>query len=207
MAKLIIDLADPDNPIAKVREISIEFNAVYKGEDAWNINTVTNKLENYLRANGFDIRSVIPKDYRDEKGNEITEDEMRQYLYHKHGHTQGKCSSCPDPLKWSEVERLRMKEYYKNKEVWDDKRRGRPPKGYNWATGEVEKKVKYVLETQEERAIRLKKERRTRGRPTKIEKPGTLFDDSAADFENRNPDVDPGLQIEYNKPTKRQGEK
>lgn len=147
---------DPNNPIAKVREAHVAFTAIYKGEDAWNQDVLVNKLENELRQRGWDIRTFHLDSAYDADHKQITEEEMRQYIYRKHGHAQGRCSSCPDPVKWKQVQRLRMQEYYRNREVWDDPKRGRPAKGYNWATGEVERKrISYILETEEERKERL----------------------------------------------------
>ena len=194
MTKLVIDLADPNNPIAKVRELEISFTAVYKGDDAWNANVIVKKLEKDLRAAGnFDIRTFKLAHAYDAEGKEITEDEMREYLYRRHGHTSGKCSQCPDPVKWAEVEKLRRKEFYRNKETWNDMRKGRPAKGFNWETGEVANKVVYVYETEEERAIRLSNGKRKKGRPAKIEKPFTLWDEDEA---GKNLNVEPKLQFE-----------
>ena len=207
LTKLVIDLADPNNPIAKVRKVEIEFTAIHAAPDAWNINMLVKKLEQELGKNGFIIGKIKPLHYWDGEGREISEDSMRSYLYRKHGHTSGRCSQCPDPVKWAEVEKLRRREFYRNKEVWDDMKQGRPPKGFNWSTGEIANKVVYIYETEEERAIRLNSEKRKRGRPNKIEQPFTLWDDSEADMDKRNYDNDPGLQIEYDRPIKKQGEK
>lgn len=203
MTKLTIDLADPFNPIAKVREIEVDFTCIYKGDDAWNANAMVIKLEKVLRENGFDIRSYNLLHAWDANHNIITNEQMKDYIYKKHGHIYGKCSSCPDPLKWKEVERLKNKDLYENQKVWNNKRIGRPPSGYNWETGEVRKKVIYKLETQEERDKRLESEKRYRaGRTAKMERPFTLFDESAdPDF-----DIEPKLQISYDKPMKKRGE-
>lgn len=196
-------MADPYNPIAKVREIEVDFTAIYKGNDAWNANAMIVKLEKFLREQGFDIRSYNLIHAWDANHNIITNDEMKEYIYRKHGHVFGKCSSCPDPIKWKEVERLKNKEFYENKKVWDDKRKGRPPSGYNWETGEIEKRVVYVLETPEERKNRLESERRYRaGRTAKMVRPFTLYDESSdPDF-----DIEPKLQISYDRPMRKRGD-
>jgi hypothetical protein len=191
VTKLTIDLADPNNPIAKVRKVNVIFTAEYSGENAWNTNSIVKQLEKDLRDLGkFNIKSYRLNHAYDADGKEITEDEMREYLYRKHGHTSGKCSNCPDPIKWAEVERLRRMEFYENKKVWDDMRKGRPGKGYNWANGEIQNKKIYVHETEQERAIRVKNGSRVRGRPKKIEQPFTLWDEEVGTDNN----VEPRLQ-------------
>lgn len=148
-------MSDPENPIAKVREAHVTFTVIYKGENAWNQNELVAKLQNDLTKTGWSVRSWHLDSAYDKDGKRITENEMREYVYRKHGHDglHG-CSSCPDPLKWKEVEKLKLKAYYEDKERWKDES---PPSGYNWATGEVQKGRRiYILETQEERDKRLK---------------------------------------------------
>lgn len=126
MVHLPLDMNDPYNPLAKVRKVEINFTAHYSGEDAWNQDMLVPKLEKFLRENKYDLRAYRPTGNQwDASGNKITDDEIREYIYRKHGHLQGKCPSCPDPVKWREVERLMLQEYYSNKETLDDPRQGR----------------------------------------------------------------------------------
>lgn len=151
-----IDMNDPENPISKVRKVKIEFTATYRGEDAWNQDQLIPKLEKYLWDQGFSLNSYVDILAWDKDNNPITKDEMNEYLRKKHGYEALACNSCPDPVKWKELEKLRMKEYYRQKEVLDDPHQGMRD-NFNTATGEFQQKVIYVTETEDEKAKRLKR--------------------------------------------------
>lgn len=156
-----IDMNDPENPISKVRQVKITFDAYYNGEDAWNTDGLVEKLRKYMFDNGWSLGGGFDViESRDKDGKVITKNEMQEYIYKKHGHAGSKCASCPDPIKWKEVERLKMIEFMKIQEIRDDPKRA-PTSGYNWATGEYQNRVVSVLETEEERNKRLKPQIKT----------------------------------------------
>jgi hypothetical protein len=137
-----MDINDPANPYGRVKLVEIACTIQYKGDDAWNQNILLPKLENFLRANGYDLRGYKPTHYFDDHNNEIKEDEFKDYVYTRHGHIHGKCSSCPDPVKWRAAEKLARK---------IQAEQGGLTKKKKYRTRTV-----YVMETKEERALRKK---------------------------------------------------
>lgn len=140
-----MDINDPANPYGRVKLVEIECTIQYKGDDAWNQNILLPKLENFLRANGYDLRGYKPKHFFDKDNKEITDDEFKEYVHTRHGHISGKCSSCPDPVKWKEAEKLARKIQAETGK--------RPPKKKHRTVRTI-----YIMETEEERALRKKTE-------------------------------------------------
>lgn len=169
MVQVKLDMNDPSNPIAKVKRVEIACTIQYAGDNAWNQDQLVPKLELDLYNLGWSLRGYHMERAWDKDMNIITEDEMNNYIYKIHGHPGSKCPSCPNPIKWKELEKLQMKMYMEQKEVLDDPHQGRQH-GYNWATGEnmkSKKEIVYILETQEERDERLKAENEADSKPKK----------------------------------------
>lgn len=185
-------MADPENPIGRVREIEVAFTAVYQGIDAWNADEIVKKLEAELIKGGFDIKTFNLQQAFDENHKVITEDQMREYIYRKHGHAKGRCNKCPDPIKWREVERLKLKEFYKNKEVLDDMTRGRV-KGFNYAVGELIRPHK-GYETKEELMRRYGLDKKSIKERKLLEKTKKLNNWETKEQKKVDHDIEPKLQ-------------
>ncbi len=141
----MIDVSDPANPFGRVNTVEITFVANYTGPDAWNQNLLIPKLENLLKGHGYKLREYKATNYWDAGGQEITADEMREYIHKRHGHATGKCSSCPDPVRWKEADKLI--------------RRIQAEEGHGLSKNKKNKvRTVYILETQEERDLRKKVE-------------------------------------------------
>ena len=141
--RLKIDINDPANPFGRVNTVEVTFIARYSGPDAWNQNILIPKLENLLKQHGYSLQEYKATNHWDAAGKEITVDEMREYIHKKHGHVTGKCSSCPDPVRWKEADKLI--------------RRRQAEEGYGLSKHKKERvRTVYILETQEERQLRKK---------------------------------------------------
>lgn len=141
--RLKLDMSDPANPLAKVKKVKINFSATYTGDDAWNQNILIPKLNMLLYQHRYSLIDYEAVQQWDKDGQVITNDEMKDYIAAKHGHDGQKCSSCPDPLKWREAEKLMQKAVMEEGSFMNRGHRG----GL---------KVVYIMETKEERALRKK---------------------------------------------------
>ena len=205
MVHTYLDMNDPNNPIAKVRKVEINFTAHYSGDDAWNQDILVPKLELFLREKGYDLRAYRPTGNQwDVNGNRVTDDDMREYIYRKHGHTQGKCPSCPDPIKWREVERLMLQEYYSNKEILDDPRQGRTKVKFQDETF----RNPSPYETKEETMHRLKLIEKTEEEKKLYEETRKLnvWETKTQEIEDIH-DFEPKLQFELTKKSTKNGRK
>ena len=143
--RLKMDINDPANPFGRVNTVEIVFKARYSGQDAWNQNILIPKLEALLKGHGYTLREYNATQYWDVGGKEITKEELQDYIGARHGHATGRCSNCPDPVKWKEAERLARR-------IQQEEGRGLSKKKKQRV------RTVYILETEEERALRKKVE-------------------------------------------------